>query len=61
MVCHRHPQPGKPWGVHGMARPLQYLAPAVLLGGFTLVVDNEGTAMVSVPAGCKVTVLTSAA
>ncbi|MGW2542943.1 hypothetical protein ACWC5I_19245 [Kitasatospora sp. NPDC001574] len=72
------PNPGKPWGVRGMARPIQYLDTAVLTGGtveveddgtarravvdgFTLVIDNEGSAVLSVPAGRKVTVLTNAA
>ncbi|MFF7477100.1 hypothetical protein [Streptomyces sp. NPDC008092] len=72
------PNPGKPWGVRGMARPIQYLDTAVLTGGtveveddgtarravvdgFTLVVDNKGSAVLSVPAGHKVTVLTNAA
>ncbi|MGW0765219.1 hypothetical protein [Streptomyces sp. NPDC002676] len=72
------PNPGKPWGVRGMARPIQYLDTAVLtsgtveikddgtarravIDGFTLVVDNEGTAVLSVPVGRQVTVVTNTA
>ncbi|SOE32588.1 hypothetical protein [Streptomyces sp. OK228] len=72
------PNPGKPWGVRGMARPIQYLHTTVLVSGtveveddgtarravvdgFTLVVDHMGTAVLSVPVGCKVTILTRAA
>ncbi|MFF3159154.1 hypothetical protein [Streptomyces sp. NPDC057910] len=72
------PNPGKSWGVRGMARPIQYLDTAVVTGGtveveddgtarravvegFTLVVDNKGSAVLTVPAGRKVTVLTNPA
>lgn len=71
------PNPGKPWGVKGMARPVQYLDTAVVAGGsveaedtgtgrravidgFTLAVDNAGSAVLTVPAGRKVTVLAGA-
>ncbi|WP_411146840.1 hypothetical protein [Streptomyces sp. x-80] len=72
------PNPGKPWGVRGMARPIQYLDTSVLINGtvaaeddgtarravidgFALVVDNDGSAVLSVPAGRRITVLTNAA
>lgn len=72
------PNPGKPWGIRGKARPVQYLATSVVEGGtaaiedtsaarravldgFTLAIDSEGTAVLTVPAGRKVTVLAGAA
>lgn len=72
------PNPGKPWGVQGMARPIQYLDTAMIEGGtveaedvgttrravidgFTLAVDQHGTAVLSIPAGRKATIVTSAA
>ena len=71
------PNPGKPWGVKGMARPVQYLDTIVVAGGtvepedtgttrravidgFTLAVDHAGSAVLTVPAGRKVTVLANA-
>lgn len=72
------PSPGKPWGVRGMARPIQYLHTVILEGGtvepedtgaarravideVALSVDDHGDAVLSIPAGRKVTILTRAA
>jgi hypothetical protein len=72
------PNPGKPWGVRGMARPIQYMHTATLQGGtvepeengtsrravideFTLAVDEHGAAVLSIPAGSKLTIVTRAA
>jgi hypothetical protein len=71
------PNPGKPWRVRGIARPVQYLDTRIVaatapvedtdgirrarIDGYTLTVDHDGAATLSVPAGRKVTVLTSAA
>jgi hypothetical protein len=71
------PNPGKPWGVRGMARPIQYLDTRIAaatvpvedidgirrasIDGYTLTIDHTGAALLSVPAGRKVTVLTTAA
>jgi hypothetical protein len=67
------PNPGKPW-VRGMARPIQYLDTRVVLaetagadpehrrakiGGFTLALGEDGTAMVTAPPGAKVLVQTA--
>lgn len=71
------PNPGKSWGVRGMARPVQYLdtrivlattAPAdpdlehrrTSLDGFTLAIDDDGGAVLTVPAGRRVTIQTAA-
>lgn len=70
------PNPGKQWGVRGMARPIQYLNSAVVAGGtvpvedlgvarravldgFTLTVDASGGAVLMVPPGSAVTVVTA--
>ncbi|MFZ3591971.1 hypothetical protein [Streptomyces sp. BH104] len=69
------PNPGKAWGVRGMARPIQYLETTALTGALApieddrglrravvgdvaLSVDADGNAVVSVPAGRTVTVVT---
>ncbi len=71
------PNPGKPWGVRGMARPVQYLDSTVVaggdvpidetLGGRRAVVDGYiltvalDGATVVVPAGRSLTVMTTVA
>lgn len=72
------PNPGKPWGVRGKARPIQYLDTRIIaattapienagdvrratLGGFTLAIDHSGSAVLTVPAGRRVTIQAEAA
>lgn len=72
------PNPGKPWGVRGKARPVQYLDTRIIaattapienvgdirratLDGFTLAIDHSGSAVLTVPAGRRVTVLAGTA
>ncbi|WP_043738117.1 hypothetical protein [Nocardia asiatica] len=70
------PNPGKLWGLRGMARPVQYLDTRIVrattaptepstehqratVDGFTLAVGHDGDAVLTVPAGRRITIQTT--